>query len=54
MKAEGVELGAMQMKLLQKIEELTLYLIEQKHEITELKKTNEQLQARLSASTHKP
>jgi hypothetical protein len=34
----GIELGDMNKKLLQKIEELTLYLIEQNKEITELKK----------------
>ncbi|MES2457431.1 MAG: hypothetical protein V4594_17880 [Bacteroidota bacterium] len=35
---EGIELGEMNKKLLQKIEELTLYLIEQNKEISELKK----------------
>ena len=37
-KANGVDLGDMNAKLLQKIEELTLYLIEQGKEIKELKK----------------
>ena len=34
---EGVELGKMNSKLLQKVEELTLYLIQQQNEIDELK-----------------
>ncbi|MEQ9405811.1 MAG: hypothetical protein RIM99_19625 [Cyclobacteriaceae bacterium] len=38
MEANGVELGDMNMRLLKKIEELTLYLIEQNGEIQELKK----------------
>lgn len=37
-KANGIELGEMNAKLLKKIEELTLYLIEQGKEINELKK----------------
>ncbi len=37
LETEGVELGAMNMKLLEKIEELTLYTIEQQKEIQELK-----------------
>lgn len=36
----GVELGSMSAKLLQKIEELTLYVIEQKKEIEQLKESN--------------
>lgn len=36
--ATGIELGEMNRKLLQKIEELTLYVIEQGKEISELKK----------------
>lgn len=46
-KAEGVRLGEMQMKLLQKIEELTLYLIEQNKELTDLKKENALLKKHL-------
>jgi hypothetical protein len=34
---EGVNLGEMQTKLLQKVEELTLYLIQQENTIQELK-----------------
>ncbi|GAA4273202.1 hypothetical protein U6A24_19815 [Aquimarina gracilis] len=36
MEAEGVDLGAMNMKLLEKIEELTLYTIEQENRIKQL------------------
>nr|WP_068890588.1 hypothetical protein [Pedobacter panaciterrae] len=39
-KANGVDLGEMNAKLLKKIEELTLYLIEQDKKITELQKQN--------------
>ena len=38
----GIELGKMQAKLLEKVEELTLYVIE-------LKKENEELKKRISA-----
>ena len=41
----GVNMKDLQMKLLQKIEELTLYTIEQNNEIIELKKQNERLKA---------
>ncbi|KZS41506.1 hypothetical protein AWE51_21090 [Aquimarina aggregata] len=37
LETEGVDLGLMNMKLLEKIEELTLYTIQQQEEITELK-----------------
>jgi len=40
--ADGVSVGEMQAKLLQKVEELTLYVIE-------LKKENEQLKRRVAA-----
>jgi hypothetical protein len=36
-KKEGIDLGSMDAKLLQKIEELTLYVIQQQKEIDELK-----------------
>lgn len=36
MESEGVELGIMNMKLLEKIEELTLYILEQEERITKL------------------
>lgn len=42
MEAEGVEVGALQMTLLEKVEELTLYLIE-------LHQENEALKARVAA-----
>jgi len=37
--AEGISLGEMNLKLLEKVEELTLYTIQQQKEIDELKKT---------------
>ncbi|BDW93803.1 hypothetical protein MACH07_26350 [Flagellimonas marinaquae] len=40
----GIDLGSMDAKLLQKIEELTLYLIEQESEIEKLKEENEKMQ----------
>ncbi|MBV8252992.1 MAG: hypothetical protein JO154_10335 [Chitinophaga sp.] len=49
---EGIDVGEMNKKLLQKIEELTLYLIESRKEyrtaIDELKKENEQLKSKLN------
>ena len=39
--ANGVNVGEMQAKLLQKIEELTLYMIEQNKKIEKLEKENE-------------
>ena len=44
-KDNGIELGNMNAKLLQKIEELTLYVIDLKKETTQLKKENAQLRA---------
>jgi hypothetical protein len=41
MEANGVQLGEMNMLLLKKVEELTLYVIEQQKQIAELKKTND-------------
>lgn len=43
METEGVELGALNSKLLQKIEELTLYLLMQDKRIELLKNENKQL-----------
>lgn len=40
----GLKIGEMQTKLLEKIEELTLYMIEQNEEITKIKKQNEMLE----------
>ena len=36
-KKDGIDIGEMQGKLLQKIEELTLYIIKQQNEIDQLK-----------------
>lgn len=44
MEKNAVELGKLNTQLLQKIEELTLYTIEQQKEITALKKQNEELE----------
>ena len=43
----GLDLGEMDKKLLQKIEELTLYLIDMKKEVIQLKKQNESLQQQI-------
>ena len=48
MKKEGVPLGEMQAKLLSKVEELTLYLIDQNKRIEALENTNNQLMAKIS------
>ena len=45
MEKNGVELGLMNMKLLEKIEELTLYTIEQQKRIQHLEKENETLKS---------
>lgn len=44
-KENGVDLGEMNVKLLQKVEELTLYMIQQKKEIESLKMEVQQLRA---------
>lgn len=44
MQKNGTELGDLNSKLLQKMEELTLYIIEQNKRINELEKQNEKLQ----------
>ena len=44
----GLSLGEMQNKLLQKVEELTLYVIDQQKQIEELKKANEVLKQTMS------
>ncbi|MFZ5972135.1 MAG: hypothetical protein ACOYXA_11130 [Bacteroidota bacterium] len=43
LKANGWQVGEMNNKLLEKVEELTLYLIEIKKEIHQLRKENEEL-----------
>jgi len=45
--ANGISLGEMQAKLLQKVEELTLYMIEQNKKIEKLEKENEALEKRI-------
>ena len=50
MEKEGVNVGEFQIKLLQKIEELTLYLIEQKKEIQNLKSENKEIKKRLKTN----
>jgi hypothetical protein len=45
----GVDLGAMQTKLVEKVEELTLYLIQLKEQNDKLQATNEKLQVRMTA-----
>ncbi len=45
MQKEGINLSEMNIKLLQKIEELTLYLIQQQTEIEELKKSKQSMQS---------
>ena len=42
----------MQAKLLQKVEELTLYMIEQNKKIEKLEKENEELKNRVSSLEH--
>ncbi len=51
--ADGVELGNISSKLLQKIEELTLYMIEQNKEMEKLKKDNEELKKVLNVNNSK-
>lgn len=45
MKREGVNMGALQMKMLQKIEELTLYVIELKYENKRIKEEFKQIRS---------
>lgn len=49
----GLEIGEMNIKLLQKIEELTLYLIEQNKELKELKKLTVQQQVEIQQLKNK-
>lgn len=46
MQREGVSLGSMQTKLLQKVEELTLYIIDQNKRIEKLEKENAEMRSR--------
>ncbi len=43
----GIDLGEMQINLLQKIEELTLYVIELKKENEEMQKDNAEMKAEI-------
>lgn len=47
---DGMDLGEMHAKQMEKIEELTLYMIEMKKEIEELKKENKELKEKVSNS----
>jgi hypothetical protein len=49
---EGLDLGEMNKKLLQKVEELTLYLIDIKRELNELKQRNETVEKKIQENTH--
>jgi len=50
-KNEGVELGEMNVKLLEKIEELTLYVIDLKKEIEAIKKENAQIKEEIKSKS---
>lgn len=45
----GADIGKMQTRLLQKVEELTLYLIDQNKDLAELRRENEELRSELTA-----
>jgi len=47
MEKEGIAVGEMQVKMMEKIEELTLYLIDQNKRLEQLEQVNSSLQARL-------
>jgi uncharacterized coiled-coil protein SlyX len=49
METNGVQLGEMNMLLLKKIEELTLYVIEQKSELEKLKSRNELMEIKIKS-----
>jgi hypothetical protein len=53
-KAQGVDLGAFQMRLLEKIEELALYTLEQEKKLEALRAQNAALEARLARLEGKP
>ena len=48
MQADGLNVGDNQIKLLQKVEELTLYLIQKDHEVTQLKGEVDQLKQQMA------
>lgn len=47
--ATGIDLGKMDAKLLEKVEELTLYLIEQRKELEQVRQQNQQLMKKMAA-----
>ena len=53
MEKDGIKLGDMNMKLLKKIEELTLYLIEQDRQYEEQQKVNKALQNQIDQLSKK-
>jgi hypothetical protein len=53
-KARGIDLAAMQVKLLQKVEELTLYLVEHDKELKLLRAENAALRLQYSESHRQP
>lgn len=52
MQRDGVEVGALQTRLLQKIEELTLYLLHQDQKLRTLQRENDALSARVALLLH--
>ena len=50
----GIDVGETEVLLLKKIEELTLYMIEQKKEISSMKKENREMKHRLKKIENKP
>lgn len=53
MAKHGVELGDAQSKLLKKVEELTLYVLQQQKELEEVKAENKRLAAEMAARREK-
>ena len=49
---EGVDVGKMDAKLLEKIEEMTLYMIDMKKEVDALRRENQSLRQGLKQVTH--
>jgi hypothetical protein len=50
MKLTGIPIGEMQTKLLEKVEMLTLYVIDQNKKIEQLARANKELNRKLAAS----
>jgi hypothetical protein len=51
-KTEGISVGEMNAKLLQKIEEMTLYMIEMNKEVKALKQENQELKSKINGITN--